>query len=687
MIVGVPVRAGRRTVQPMGPVRSQRREHAIVVVLVGAIAAFGAIGLWAASGLEYNDNIYAPWQWAIGASALVVGGVFAWQAPRHPMGFVLLAAAASVWSTAGGSAILGRLTAPTWYARPLSLVGVSGWVLERGLLLAAAPFVYPNGVGRSVARRWFAAAVATAVLATAAAQAIAYGTWDFATGQPAEWTQPAHDALPWLFRVSFAAAVAVNIELVWRVLHFEPSERRRHRVMGTFAVALAAPGIIDLAQAAGWGVDLGVENLEFYASIALPLVLAYGALRSRVLGFEVVVRRTLVYATTALIAAVVYALVVAAFAAVLADGVGAGPIVAAGIIAIAIHPVWTFADAFVRRRLFGDRDDPYQALARLGRRLESSASTDESLRLVADSVRESLRVPFVAIDLVLHDGTTIRSTSRGEDPGTTAEYPIVHAGLVVGSLRVAARSLHERFLAHEEVLLADLARAAGPVARSLQLVAELQRARELLVLAREEERRRLRRDLHDGLGPTIASVALGIEAASNRLAHDPEMVALLHALDEELQQAIVDIRKLVYGLRPPALDDLGLLPALRHHADNLAGRSSNGSVRISITSSGDLERLPAAVEVAAFRIALEAMTNVVRHAGASSCSVRFEPGATLEIIVEDDGCGIDRSAPSGVGVASMRERAQELGGDVVFERRAPNGAIVRAILPLAGVPA
>ncbi len=650
------------------------------VAVAATIGVFALVGLRASAGLAHNDNIYAPWQWVVGTSAFVVGCLFVWNAPRHPMSWVMLGAAASVWATAGGSAILGRLTALTWYVRPVGLVAVSGWVLCRGLLLVAAPLVYPHGVGRSPWRRAFAAICVLVVLANALAQSIGYGTFDLVTGELAPWAEPWRDALPWLFRATFVAGCVANFDLVIRSLRVRAPERRRHALMSAFALVLAAPGVLDLAHAANWLTAIHADDLEFWAMTALPVVLADGALRQRTLGFAVVVRRSVVYASTAIIAAAMYALVVSAFAAVLSDGVGAGPVVATGLVAIALHPLRLGVDRFVRTRLFGDRDDPYRALVRLGANLESSTSSGDSLQLVVDSVRESLRCRSVAIDVVLHDESVVRYGRADPRDATTETFAIVHEGTKIGSLVVAPREF-ERFSTEERNLLTDLARAAGPVARAAQLVAELQRSRELLVIAREEERRRLRRDLHDGLGPTLASVAMGLEAASGRLTHDPEMAQLLRALDEDLQAAIVDIRRLVHGLRPPALDDLGLFAALRQHADSINSRSSR-AVRFEIEAVDDLGELPAAVEVAAFRIALEAMTNVVRHADATLCRVRIRTGDALEIEIEDDGRGIDPTGSSGVGLASIRERSEELGGDAAFEPRTPHGVVVRARLPI-----
>jgi two-component system, NarL family, sensor kinase len=651
------------------------------VSVAGSIAVFALIGLRASADLAHNDNFYAPWQWVVGASAFVVGCVFVWNAPRHLMSWVMLGAAASVWATAGGSAILGRLTELTWYVRPVGMIGVSGWILCRGLLLVVAPLVYPDGVGRSPARRAFASICVVVVVANASAQAIGHGTFDLVTGEPAPWAEPWRDALPWLFRATFVVGCLANLDLMVRVLRAEAAERRRHALMTGFALVLALPGVIDLAHAANLLTNLRLDDLEFWAMTALPIVLAYGALRRRTLGFAVVVRRAVVYGSTVAIAAAVYALVVAAFAAVLSDGVGSGPIIATGLVAVALHPIRLGVDRLVRRRLFGDRDDPYQALARLGANLEASTSSGDSLQLVVNSVRDSMRCRAVAIDVVLYDGSLVRYGNADPRDAESETFAIVQEGREIGALVVAPREF-ERFAPGERELLSDLARAAGPVARAAQLVAELQRSRELLVVAREEERRRLRRDLHDGLGPTLASVAIGLEAAAERLTLDPEMSQLLHALEADLQEAIVDIRRLVHGLRPPALDDLGLLPALRQHADSINGRSGR-AVRFEIEAIDDIGELPAAVEVAAFRIALEAMTNVVRHADATICRVRIRAGDTLEIEVEDDGRGLDPAGASGVGMASIRERSEELGGDAAFEPRLPTGVVVRARLPIA----
>jgi signal transduction histidine kinase len=215
-----------------------------------------------------------------------------------------------------------------------------------------------------------------------------------------------------------------------------------------------------------------------------------------------------------------------------------------------------------------------------------------------------------------------------------------------------------------------------------RLTADLQQSRERLVTAREEERRRLRRDLHDGLGPQLASHSLRLEAARDFIRTNPERAeALLNQLIEKSQGIVVDIRRLVYALRPPALDELGLVGAVREYT----AQSELNGLRITLTTPERLPPLPAAVEVAAYRIIQEALTNVIRHAKAQSCQVSLalqETPARLEVEIKDDGVGLPAERHVGIGLTSMRERAEELGGACLVEAGAEGGTQVKARLPL-----
>jgi signal transduction histidine kinase len=221
-----------------------------------------------------------------------------------------------------------------------------------------------------------------------------------------------------------------------------------------------------------------------------------------------------------------------------------------------------------------------------------------------------------------------------------------------------------------------------------EMAAELQAGRERLVSAREEERRRLRRDLHDGLGPALAALVMQLELADDLAGRDPDAArALIGQLKAQTQDAIGDIRRLVYELRPPSLDELGLVGAIRENATRLTAAGANGHrPELFLDAPAELPHLPAAVEVAAYRIAQEALTNLVRHAHARHCTIRLAMNGALELEVSDDGAGLGRDRGVGVGLASMRERAAELGGNCTIEQGETGGTIVRARLPVPDAP-
>jgi signal transduction histidine kinase len=290
--------------------------------------------------------------------------------------------------------------------------------------------------------------------------------------------------------------------------------------------------------------------------------------------------------------------------------------------------------------------------------------------------------------LALADGAAFSvAASVGTPRDDLLWLPLVYQGETVGELRLAPRAPGEPFSLADRKLLQDLAREAGVAVHAVQLTADLRRlnrdlqaSRVQLITAREEERRRLRRDLHDGLGSALTGMTFKLGASQNLLAHDPVAVEkLLGELKGQAQAAIADIRQLVYGLRPPALDELGLVSALREYA----GHYQLDGVEVSVEAPEALPSLPAATELAAYRIALEALANVARHAHATTCAIRLRiVGEALALDVEDNGVGLPADAHAGVGLTAMRERAVELGGSCAIVRRIEGGSCVSARLPL-----
>ena len=329
-------------------------------------------------------------------------------------------------------------------------------------------------------------------------------------------------------------------------------------------------------------------------------------------------------------------------------------------------------------------------LSDLGRRLEVTLAPETMLHAIVETVAQALKSPYAAI--TLSNGVDADVAAYGQPSGETVTLPLVYQGEAIGQMLLAPRGPGQPFSETDQRLLTDIARQAGVVAHGVRLTADLRRSRERLVTAREEERRRIRRDLHDGLGPVLAGIAMKMDAARNLLSTDPKAAdEPLGDIKAQAQSAIADIRRLVYELRPPALDELGLVSAIREYATQLSNTSAgNGAhagatmLAVSINAPHKMPPLSAAVEVAAYRIAMEALTNVARHAAAARSNVRISDGegGMLELGITDDGVGIPADFHAGVGISSMRERAEELGGTCVIEPLAQGGTRVLARLPL-----
>jgi signal transduction histidine kinase len=436
--------------------------------------------------------------------------------------------------------------------------------------------------------------------------------------------------------------------------------------------------------------------------LLIPLSIGLAILRHQLWNVDVVINRTLVYVGLTASVLAIYALIVAILESLLQthNDMPGSPLVslfAAGCIAVLFAPLRQGLQGGVNRLMYGERDNPYGVLSRLGRRLEAALEPRTVLPTIVETVAGALKLPYVAIAVRREDRFEV-AAAHGSPTGDETTFPLNYAGDTIGQLILSPRTQGETFSSADRRLVEDLARQAEVAVHAVRLNADLQRSRERLVNAREEERRRLRRDLHDGLGPTLATLSLGLDVSLKMLGNDPqEAESLLRQLKGETQDAVVDIRRLVYGLRPPALDDLGLIPAIREQASKhgrlvddsaaLVAReaSGKGKLHFSVVAPENLPPLPAAVEVACYRIVQEAITNVVRHSEGSSCRVRLsidDANERLELEITDDGVGIPEGRRAGVGTNSMVERAAELGGTCTVSSGPDGGTRVLARLPL-----
>lgn len=340
------------------------------------------------------------------------------------------------------------------------------------------------------------------------------------------------------------------------------------------------------------------------------------------------------------------------------------------LVATTFHPLQVMLRGVVDELLFGLRPDPLGAAANV----VSSIGDDPVLALRA--IREALVLPYAALSV---DGVPLAAS--GSEVTHTRQLTLALGDGRQGKLVVGLRAGDLRLSAGDEHVLRLVAPLLAQTLRASSLAADLQQSREATITALEEERRRLRRDLHDGLGPRLSGIAFTSDAARNSLRSDPDNAdALLTSLRAETVIAIEEIRRLVYAMRPPALDELGLVPALRQQA--VALRTSDGDpMRVTITHRELPVTVTAAVEVAAYRIVMEALTNVARHSGCDMATVRLNAAdGALVIDVTDVGTS-NGDWSSGVGVASMKERAAQLGGTLTVDIGATGGQ-VHAVLPL-----
>jgi signal transduction histidine kinase len=438
------------------------------------------------------------------------------------------------------------------------------------------------------------------------------------------------------------------------------------------------------------------DSLFWVVSFFIPVSIVTSVLRYRLWDIDIFINRALVYG--ALTGIIVTAFVVTVgLLSVLFQSSGnlIIAIVATGLVALLFNPLRQRLQRAVNRLMYGERDDPYVALSRLGRRLETSLAPEAVLPTVVTTVREALKLPYAAIylkqgeessNIVAESASPALRVQGGRIlvPGMEREghcLPLIHQGETLGYLVLGPRAPNEAFSSTDLHLLDDLAPQVGVAVHAVRLTADLQLSREQLVLAREEERRRLRRDLHDDLAPTLASLGLTASMVADLIPTNPtRATALVKELQTEIRATVGNIRRLVYDLRPPALDELGLLTAVRERAAQYSN-APNG-FHVVVEAPAELPALAAAVEVAAFRIVQEALENVSKHARARHCVIRFANHAGLQIEITDDGIGMPPDLTPGVGLRSMRERAQELGGSCVIESGKTEGTHVAACLPI-----
>ena len=646
---------------------------AVLVAGVAAIAgAATAVVVAAGAGAAVDET-------AIALTVLtytVVAVLIEHARPGHRVGRLMLFGA-TAWGVGEGMLALGIQgylhdpgSVPA--AELLAVLGTAvrglGWLV----LILVVPLVFPDGDLPWRGRHAPAVLVTTGIGAFVAASVLAPTPLEFRlegmdspTGLPAD-LRGAVDVLALsalaLCTVALVVAVAGLVHR-WRV----GDELRRQQLLW-LSVAFAVP-VLFLPFIA---TDLVAPWMFALVVLPVPVAIAVAMLQRRLYDVQLAVSRSLTYVALSAAVAGLYALTVGGVGALLRErGATWLPWVAAGVVAVSFAPLRNVLQQAVNRITYGQWSQPAHVLAATGRRIADAADVPGLLDTLVVELGISLDLAYV--DILDAAGRPL--ASHGDPAGAPLDrVPLTAYGVPVGALRWSRRRLRE----NDRRLLDDLAHQLGGVVHAAGLLETVRDAQHRLVLAREEERRRLRRDLHDGLGPALASLTLQVDTLRNRIGvdgtdPDAELLRLRHAI----QATVVDVRRIVEGLRPPALDELGLRGAL----EQLVARSSSERLQVALDVP-PLPPLPAAVEVAVFRVAQEALTNVLRHSGATHAGVRISlprDGIGLEVV--DNGAGTAGPTGAGIGLTSMRERAEEISGTLTLDSRPGAGTTVRLWLP------
>jgi signal transduction histidine kinase len=646
----------------VGTADDDRRLPAIAaaIALTSTLACAAALVIgddWDRLGVAVGDVV-------LGTAWPLVGALVVRAQPRNPVGWLMLVPSligvyllAGVYAaSSGGEGPLGVLAA--WFA----IWGFAPYFFT----LPVLPHVFPDG--RPLSPRWggvVAVTVGVAVVTTVA-RMFAPVTADLA---PEVMNPFGVEGAAWLRYVTVAGAVSLFfvgvplavLSLLLRMRRAREPERTQLYWLVLGGLALVVAALLPFGSSGEtWSLAVGL--------LAFPAAIGVGMLRHGLFDVELTLNRTLVLGLITGFVVGVYVLVVYVAQAV-APGSHWGVLLVA-VAALAAAAARDRVQAVVDRWLFGHRHDPYAVVAHVGRDVAAASQPVEALQRLVEGLREALRLPYAAFS-----GGDVRVATGSPTHGSRV-VPVTALGEPVGELHVGLRSAGERWTPAQEAAVEEVAARAGTLAYAAGLVTDIAASRGRIVAAREEERRRLRADLHDGVAPALAGTALQLESLARRLEPlDAELAQRAYGLRDGLRHGVRELRAVVHGLRPPVLDQLGLAGALRQ----LVGGHDQPECVADVTDLGDVD---AAVEVAAYAIAAEAFGNALRHSAASRATLSATTtDDRLEVVVTDNGVGLPPRPRAGVGMVSMRERAAEVGGRLDVVPTPGGGTTVRATLP------
>lgn len=660
-----------------------------IMVLCGIAGVVGSIRFD-----HHGQAAFAPLLLAVP----VVGALIMRHRPAHPIGWIFLvggsAAVLGLLIEADRWSILGPGPRSSWP----SLFGDVLWPLTFPLLSASLLW-FPDG--HLPSRRWLPAAVALLAAIAAIVVGSAISVWEPQSRgglQNPLGVVALSDRypLPLLFPAQSLLVLFAIASVPLRYRHSDSDQRSQIRwVLWATLVALGSIGVIAAVALFGQVPEWLNGLAAFPIVVGMPVCVGIAILRHRLFDIDLLINRTLLYLGLSVALLGLYVGVVTTLSLSFRPDPWVSPAAAALLVALVFHPFRVRAQEFADRRLFGDRSDPLRVLEQVSASVSGSGAQYTEL---AAAIGGSLRLHHVAIDLI--------ETSPELEPRRIATFgeprsaplvtvPITRDQSMLGSLVVAARSQHDPLRPGEVALLTAIASQIAATLETERLARAVQTSRERIVQATEEERRRLRRDLHDGLGAQLTAIGYGVAAAvqavqrTGTAAPGFDLLAVLEGTKGELIDAVAELRRMIDGLRPGPLDELGLADALisaSQHLLSRAGITFYPDVPKTLRQGSSFE---AATESALYRIGLEAVTNVVRHSGAKNCWLRLSiEDAEITLRVEDDGIGPPHrhvgakphASTAGVGIASMFERVDELGGSASILRRPGTGTIVKVRL-------
>jgi two-component system NarL family sensor kinase len=683
-----------RFIKPLIATTPRRDAENLATRLAGASLAAAAI-----TGVLVATNLGNAPQWPafleiipLIAAYAIAGGLIARRQPLNSIGWVFLLISVDTGLTALADAYAGHHF-PGWAAA--AWLQTWNYYLCYPVGFSVLLMLFPDG--RLPSRRWrpllglavlaAMSRVAVELLGSAPVTGHFSGTALLAANPtgivPVSFENSAAGVSlyvgTWL--VSLLVMAGATAALLTRLVRSRADERQQLKWLALVAVMTVAAFLVHFLIQVFWGtslLDVGSVAMHALLIVGLPVATAIAIFRYRLYEIDFIINRALVYGVLTVIVAGFYIGVVGLMGLLFQQRSSVFvSALATGVIAFAFAPLRIRVQVAVNRLLFGARPDPYEILAGLGRHLEATSADTPLLEAVAGTVARALELPYVAIR-VPAEGRDRIYAEYGSMVGESIVIPLVYQDEPTGELVLSLGPHRAQLSPADQRLLADLTRQAAAAVHSVVVTTQLQHSRERLVSALEEERRRLRRDLHDGLGPALAAQTLKAGSARALFTRDPERAqALLEELEVDAQTAMADVRRLVYNLRPPALDELGLAGAIRQTAATHAA-----GIRMTVELPDELPPLPAAVELAAYRITQEALANVTRHARAGRCRLRLTVDNDLELEVIDNGIGLGKAGPPGVGMSSIRERAAELGGTSSIGPGRSSGTRVFVQLPI-----